>query len=92
MKLGRWLNPVFAQTPEQGVWPTLLAATGAEVQGGEYFGPGGWQQIKGPARRVESNAASHDESMAARLWERSEELTGVHFDALAVADTTAAQA
>ena len=40
-----FLNRFFAQTPEMGALPTLRAAVGTNVQGGEYYGP---------ARRFES--------------------------------------
>ena len=47
--------------------PYQLLRRIADASGGEYFGPGGFQEIKGPARRVGSNAASRDQEMAARL-------------------------
>ena len=35
---------------------------------------------RGAPERQESNDASRDEAVAERLWERSEELTGVSYD------------
>jgi NAD(P)-dependent dehydrogenase (short-subunit alcohol dehydrogenase family) len=63
---------------EQGAWPTLCAATQADVQGGEYYGPNGWREISGPAIKVESTRLSHDEAIAKRLWDLSVEMTGVN--------------
>ena len=33
-----WLRPLF-NSPAEGALPTLMAATGNNVQGGDYFGP-----------------------------------------------------
>lgn len=82
MGLARLFNPVFAQKPPQGAWPTLYAATAADVEGGQYFGPGGFQEIKGHPKRVESNARSHDQELARKLWQLSEDLVGLRFESL----------
>jgi NAD(P)-dependent dehydrogenase (short-subunit alcohol dehydrogenase family) len=81
--LFRMLNPLMAMKPWQGALPTLMAATGKEVRGGEYYGPRGFQEMRGYPGQVDSNEASRDEGTARRLWEVSEQLTGVSFDALA---------
>ena len=62
----------------QGAWPTLCAATKADVQGGEYYGPNGLGEISGPAIKVESTRLSHDEDIAKRLWDLSVEMTGIN--------------
>ncbi len=80
MKLG---NAVFAQSEEDGALPQLYAATAPEVQGGQYVGPSGFMEQRGSPKVVDSRPASKDEQVAARLWQVSEELTGVHYDALA---------
>ena len=69
-------RPLF-NTPAQGAWPTLCAATMPGVRGGEYYGPGKRRETAGPAVRVESNRRSHDTAVAKRLWELSIEMTGV---------------
>ena len=38
---------MFAQTAEQGALPTLYAATAPDVQGGDYYGPDGFQELRG---------------------------------------------
>lgn len=73
-------NRVFAQSAAMGALPELYAATAAEVTGGRYYGPGGLAEQRGYPKKVHSNAKSRDEAMAARLWELSEELTGVSYD------------
>jgi NAD(P)-dependent dehydrogenase (short-subunit alcohol dehydrogenase family) len=75
----RVANAVFAQSAERGALPLLYAATAADVDGGAYYGPGGFMNMRGSPERQESNDASQDEDDAARLWEVSEELTGVEY-------------
>jgi NAD(P)-dependent dehydrogenase (short-subunit alcohol dehydrogenase family) len=77
-----WTRPfsgVLSQDARMGALPTLRAAVDPAAQGGEYYGPGGWMQTRGFPRRVESSARSHDATVQRRLWERSEELTGVTY-------------
>ncbi len=69
----KFLNRFLAQEPLMGALPTLYAATEPGVNGAEYFGP------NGPPKKVKSNRRSHDRNVAERLWNVSEELTGVHF-------------
>jgi NAD(P)-dependent dehydrogenase (short-subunit alcohol dehydrogenase family) len=77
--LFRLFWPLVAMEPEQGALPTLYAATAPDVSGGEYYGPDGLRGYWGYPARVESSALSHDKAVAKRLWEVSEELTGVMF-------------
>lgn len=70
-------NRLFAQPQAMGALPTLYAATAPDVVGGEYYGPSGLLELGGSPERVHSNARSHDEQDARRLWDVSEELTGV---------------
>jgi len=87
---GRWLtenvmrlgNALFAQSDAAGALPSLYAATAPGVRGGEFYGPGQLFESRGAPKRVSSTKASHDEVAARRLWEISEELTGVRYDAL----------
>ncbi len=77
-------NRLFSQSAEMGALPSLYAATAPHVQGGDYFGPGGFAEMWGPPRNVKSSKRSQDANAAARLWEISEDATGVRFDALKV--------
>ena len=85
----RWFNPLFGMKPAQGALPSLYAATADNVAGGDYFGPGGFYEMKGYPKKVKSVQASHDADVAARLWQVSEELTQVRFDALERSATSA---
>jgi NAD(P)-dependent dehydrogenase (short-subunit alcohol dehydrogenase family) len=71
-------NAVFAQSAEAGAWPSLYAAT-ADIPSGSYVGPNGFMQQRGKATLVGSTKASKDEAVAKRLWDVSEELTGVKY-------------
>ena len=71
-------NAVFAQSAEAGAWPSLYAAT-ADIPSGSYVGPNGFMQQRGKATLVGSTKASKDEVVAKRLWDVSEELTGVKY-------------
>lgn len=73
-------NRVFAQSDEMGALPTLYAATVRDLPGGAFVGPGGPLGMRGHPQIVSSNAAAQDAGTAARLWEVSEELTGVSYD------------
>jgi NAD(P)-dependent dehydrogenase (short-subunit alcohol dehydrogenase family) len=75
-----FLNNFFAQDVSMGALPTLRAATEKNLKGGEYFGPGGFMEMWGQPVEVQSNKLSKDEEIAKKLWEVSENLTGVKFD------------
>lgn len=70
---------LFAQKPEIGALPALMAATGAEVKGGDYYGPGGYKELGGLPKRVDCSAEAKDEELARRLWTLSEQLTEVNY-------------
>ena len=72
-------NAVLGQSAETGALPLLYAATESGIDGGEYVGPGGFMNMRGPPEIQASSAASYDEADAARLWDVSEELTGVEY-------------
>jgi NAD(P)-dependent dehydrogenase (short-subunit alcohol dehydrogenase family) len=67
------------QSPEAGALPVVRAATDPEVRGGEYYGPDGWNEWTGHPIRVDSIPSSHDADAQCRLWDVSEQLTGVSF-------------
>ncbi|MGD8414027.1 MAG: oxidoreductase [Candidatus Latescibacterota bacterium] len=79
-RLARTLNHFVAMKPPQGALPTLRAATDPEANGGDYFGPNGFLQMRGYPKRIDMVKRAHDPADAARLWEVSEDLSGVRFD------------
>lgn len=63
-----------------GALPTLYAATAAEAVGGGYYGPQGFQEMRGgDVGEAQVAKQARDEAAAARLWSVCEELTGVRF-------------
>ena len=71
---------LLGQPAAHGAWPMLYAATEPDVRGAEFFGPG-WLGRLARATRPGSTAmrAAYDTDLAAALWQRSVELTGVPF-------------
>ena len=89
-ELGRHINkffyyllmPIFVfftHKPAKGALPTIMAALGDDVQGGDYFGPTGFKEMKGPPAKVKARPHAYDEEVAAKLWEVSEELVGFKY-------------
>ena len=72
-------NRLFSQSDAHGAWPQLYAATMPEVKGGEYYGPDGFQEMKGSPHIAPTTARARDEAAAAGLWQLSESLTGVTY-------------
>jgi NAD(P)-dependent dehydrogenase (short-subunit alcohol dehydrogenase family) len=71
-------NRLFAQSADMGALPTLHAAV-VDLPGGTYIGPDGRFEQSGHPKIVQSNSASRDTDTAARLWDLSEQLTGVTY-------------
>jgi len=67
----------FTHPPAEAALTTVRAATDPNIKGGQYVGPAGFQEAKGPPVVVRSNRASRDPERASRLWDLSIELTGV---------------
>jgi NAD(P)-dependent dehydrogenase (short-subunit alcohol dehydrogenase family) len=70
------------QNDEMGALPTLYAAIAPEVQGAQYIGPGGFAEMGGYPKVVQPRPHALDEQAGQRLWQVSEELTGVVYPAL----------
>ena len=70
---------MIGHSAASGALPQLMAATTPGARGGQYFGPQGWKELKGPpgAGRIATQAL--DAGVAAKLWAASETLAGVAF-------------
>lgn len=63
----------------QGSLPTIVAATKADAQQGDYYGPDGPGEMGGfPALAVIDDAAL-DDKVENRLWSKAQEDTGITF-------------
>jgi NAD(P)-dependent dehydrogenase (short-subunit alcohol dehydrogenase family) len=77
-------NRLVAQDADGGALPTLYAAV-ADVPGDSFAGPGGFMELRGAPKLVRRTDAAKDPDVARRLWDVSEELTGVRFPLSAAA-------
>ena len=73
------LAGLVTNSPPMGALATLRAATAPDVQGGQYYGPDGFKQLRGYPVLVSSSKQSKDVAIQERLWTVSEQLTGVTF-------------
>jgi len=76
--LNVFMNLLFLPV-EKGVLSTLRAATDVNAKSGDYYGPGGFMQVRGFPELVQSSKMSHNLTNAKRLWDLSEQLTGVQY-------------
>ena len=73
-------NSIMTQSTLMGALPEIRASVDPLVKGGDYFGPGGFQEWSGYPTLVKSSNASHDLEDAEKLWETSEALTKISYD------------
>ena len=71
-------NRVFAQSDEMGALPTLYAAT-QDLPGGSYVGPDGFARDARPPDARRAQRGGERPGDRPRLWDLSEQLTGVAF-------------
>ena len=67
------------QSAAMGALPTIRASVDPAAQGADYYGPNGFMEMGGNPVKVKSNGASHNANDQRRLWEMSEELTGIKY-------------
>jgi len=70
---------LIGQSDARGALPSLYAAAMPDLPSGTYVGPDGLFEGRGHPKLVSASKAAHDEAAARRLWEMSEELTGVSY-------------
>ena len=70
---------LMGQSPDEGAWPMLYAATSPKAESGVYYGPSGPGERKGLPDETAAAPYAKDEANARMLWEISEELTGVRY-------------
>lgn len=70
--IGTFLNSEYA-----GALPTLYAATASEAQTGGYYGPLGFQEMRGRVGTATIAPQARDAAAAVRLWSEWERLTGL---------------
>jgi NAD(P)-dependent dehydrogenase (short-subunit alcohol dehydrogenase family) len=76
-RFSRRFMPFMWQHIDTGILPALYAATGPNAEGGAYYGPAGFGEVKGPTARATIPSRARNEADLRRLWEISERLTGM---------------
>ena len=80
--LMRFAGPVFlklfVQSAAAGARATLYAAT--EAAPGSYTGPQWFGETRGPIGPARLSSYAQDEKLARRLWQVSEEMTGLRYE------------
>ncbi|SCW65699.1 NAD(P)-dependent dehydrogenase, short-chain alcohol dehydrogenase family [Rhizobium mongolense subsp. loessense] len=69
------------QPVSQGALPTLFAATSPKARGGSYYGPDKLGETRGHPTEAQLPRQALEKHVAHKLWEISERLTGISFDA-----------
>jgi NAD(P)-dependent dehydrogenase (short-subunit alcohol dehydrogenase family) len=71
---------ILLNTDSEGALPTLYAATASSVQDGGYYGPQGFQEMRGETvGSAQVSPQARNKADAIRLWQICEELTAVKF-------------
>ncbi|MCS5721335.1 SDR family NAD(P)-dependent oxidoreductase [Herbiconiux sp. CPCC 203407] len=71
---------LVGQGKDAGAWPLVAAAVDARAEGGQYWGPDGWRQLKGAPSVVDAKPYARDPAIGRALWAAAEHLTGVSPD------------
>ncbi len=77
--IGRRVLWFMFQPAAQGALPSLFAATSSEAEGGRYYGPNAFGEVRGYPAPARVPPQAQDTNTAARLWTESQRLTGVSF-------------
>ena len=75
--LGGALMPFLSHSAAEGALPTLWAATSPDARPATYYGPKGFQEMKGAPAEARIYPQAKDAAVAAKLWDVSVKLTGV---------------
>jgi NAD(P)-dependent dehydrogenase (short-subunit alcohol dehydrogenase family) len=78
-------NKLIAQSAEMGALPSLYAATFPDLPSGSFVGPDGLMEGRGHPHVVTGASKSYDREAWTKLWEVSEQLTGVTYEFAAAA-------
>jgi NAD(P)-dependent dehydrogenase (short-subunit alcohol dehydrogenase family) len=73
-------NKVIAQSADMGALSALYAATATDLPSGSFVGPDGLLGGRGHPHVVSAAAKAYDAEAWNRLWELSEQLTGVTYE------------
>ena len=80
--VSKWLHKkmeALIPTAANAARSIILAADDADVNGGDYYGPGGFLEIGGKPAPARINPIARDTVFGKRLWTVSESMTGVSY-------------
>ncbi len=77
LRIGGQISHLFSQSVEMGALPQLYATTAPEARGGEYYGPDGFNGMRGHPAVARMTSAARDDLAASRLWDLTVKLTGI---------------
>ena len=81
-RVSRQAAPFMWQSIDEGILPALYGATSPDAKGGAFYGPRGILELAGGGvTDAKILARSSDEADCRKLWEISEQLTGVTYSA-----------
>jgi NAD(P)-dependent dehydrogenase (short-subunit alcohol dehydrogenase family) len=72
---------ILVGTPASAALPAVFAATSPEARGGRLYGPSGFRHLAGPPAEQAMFSRLQSEADGRRIWELSEQLTGVRVPA-----------
>jgi NAD(P)-dependent dehydrogenase (short-subunit alcohol dehydrogenase family) len=75
------VGPMLFQAAAQGALPTLFSATSPLAKPGAYYGPDSRSEMRGTPATARVPPQAEDTDVARRLWDLSEGLVHVTFDA-----------
>jgi NAD(P)-dependent dehydrogenase (short-subunit alcohol dehydrogenase family) len=76
-RVAKVLAPIMSQSAADGALPTLYAATSPDTSGGVMYGPDGFYELRGSPKVARIVSPALNKAIWRRLWDTSEELTGV---------------
>ena len=83
------VGPFITHSPINGALPTVLAAIYPNVKGGDYFGPTGFNEMKGKPGHAQISEYAQSKEIAEKLWEVSLDLTKAEYKYLGSQKNTA---
>ncbi|ORV99752.1 SDR family oxidoreductase [Mycobacterium kyorinense] len=79
-KISWRVTPFLWQEIDEGILPALYAATSPQAEGGAFYGPRGiYEAAGGGVTTAKVPARARNDADCRRLWEISEQLTGVSY-------------
>lgn len=79
--LERFITPLVSISAAEGALPIVCAALCDDIDPDAYVGPGRMFELKNPPEEAYRQKKGRDDEVAARLWDVSEQLTGVRYPA-----------